>query len=116
MLDGVFRNLHDVTKPGAEAKTGALPFGTLVQKVNGGTVYSYSGSLTTPPCTEGVRWFVLREPRPLTVDLYNRIKNVIKFNSRYTQNAPGKENLLELARKIGNSGTYVLVAMCGQIC
>ncbi|EJD44479.1 carbonic anhydrase [Auricularia subglabra TFB-10046 SS5] len=99
LLDGVFANLPQVTAPGAHAPTGALPFAPLLSAINSGEVYTYEGSLTTPPCSEGVRWFVLRDARPLGVELYNAVKHVMKFNARYTQNAPGGENLLELARR-----------------
>jgi carbonic anhydrase len=39
--------------------------------------YSYAGSLTTPPCTEGVRWFVLRRPVQVSEETVARLHEVI---------------------------------------
>ena len=34
--------------------------------------YTYEGSLTTPPCTEGVQWVVLKESIELSKDQIDR--------------------------------------------
>ena len=39
--------------------------------------YTYSGSLTTPPCSEGVRWFILKEPVFVSQAAIDRLHQVI---------------------------------------
>lgn len=47
--------------------------------------YSYSGSLTTPPCTEGVVWNVLADPIELSARQLTQFKNHYSMNNRPVQ-------------------------------
>ncbi len=47
--------------------------------------YRYSGSLTTPPCSEEVAWFVLQEPIQASADQIAAFRKVIHGNNRPTQ-------------------------------
>lgn len=40
------------------------------------TYYHYSGSLTTPPCTEGVNWYVMKNPNTASKE---QIEQIAKF-------------------------------------
>jgi carbonic anhydrase len=97
LFDSVFAHLDDIATPGTYTETGPLDFTGLMKHFNSHGVYYYSGSLTTPPCTEHVAWYLSTEPLPLNVQTYNAVKKVVKFNSRYTQNSLGKGNLLEVS-------------------
>lgn len=53
--------------------------------------YHYAGSLTTPPCTEGVDWYVLREIRTVSQEQVNRIAALHNgFNHRPIQPRNGR--------------------------
>ena len=45
------------------------------------TYYAYSGSLTTPPCSEGVRWIILQTPATISA------AQVESFTDRFPRNA-----------------------------
>lgn len=48
-------------------------------------VYHYSGSLTTPPCTEGVEWFVMEQPITLSKAQINKFRKLYHNNNRPVQ-------------------------------
>jgi len=52
--------------------------------------YAYGGSLTTPPCTEGVQWIVLKEPMHVTQQDVDQFVQIIGQNARPIQPLRGR--------------------------
>jgi carbonic anhydrase len=53
--------------------------------------YSFTGSLTTPPCTEGVRWFVLRNASRLSPGQLETFAARYPMDARPVQPLNGRE-------------------------
>jgi carbonic anhydrase len=52
--------------------------------------FSYMGSLTTPPCTEGVLWMVLRQPVPVSTQQISVFTHLYPMNARPLQAQSGR--------------------------
>lgn len=55
--------------------------------------YTYMGSLTTPPCSEGVQWIVMRAPQSLTAQQIAIFSRIYPMNARPVQAAAGRRIL-----------------------
>lgn len=97
LLTSVIENIDDVKAPGTVTKTGKLEFAELVNAIQTEPLFQYTGSLTTPPCAEGLTFLVMEKPMALDVKTFNSLKSVIKFNARIVQNSLGETNVLEIA-------------------
>ena len=52
--------------------------------------YTYMGSMTTPPCAEGVQWIVMRQPVTLTAEQIEIFARIYPMNARPLQAAAGR--------------------------
>lgn len=52
--------------------------------------YSLAGSLTTPPCSEGVNWLVLSEPIAISAEQLEQLKSLYTNNARHVQDLNGR--------------------------
>jgi carbonic anhydrase len=49
--------------------------------------FSYTGSLTTPPCSENVNWIMIKEPLVLSLDEVNSLKENMPVNNYRNEQA-----------------------------
>ena len=52
---------------------------------------SYAGSLTTPPCSEAVKWNVMAEPIELSQEQIETFENLYQMNARPVQPTNGRQ-------------------------
>ena len=52
--------------------------------------YRYAGSLTTPPCSEGIRWMVLEDPLRLSRRQIGAVREIVEGNARPVQPRNGR--------------------------
>jgi carbonic anhydrase len=57
---------------------------------NTSAYYTYSGSLTTPPCTEGVTWFVLKREAKMSMAQFRAFENILGNDFRPLQDVHGR--------------------------
>jgi len=50
----------------------------------------YDGSFSTPPCTEGVKWFVSLEPDTISEEQLSTLQGIYNMNSRPLQDVHGR--------------------------
>lgn len=52
--------------------------------------FTYMGSLTTPPCSEGVLWMVMKQPVPISAEQIDIFARLYPMNARPIQSASGR--------------------------
>ncbi len=67
---------------------GNVSIGTLLPPRH--DVYRYAGSLTTPPCSEAVKWFVMKDHVPASAAQIGAMRAIIKGNNRPVQTLNGR--------------------------
>ncbi len=60
--------------------------------------YTYDGSLTTPPCSEGVSWFVFKTPITISVDQVKQLQKQMPLNNYRNEQPLNGRKIRQLAQ------------------
>jgi carbonic anhydrase len=87
VVQSVWNNLP-LEKGDEVAARGALNLNDLLPAER--NYFTYMGSLTTPPCSEGVLWMVMKQPVQISADQIGIFARLYPMNARPIQSASGR--------------------------
>ena len=87
---GAFRE-HIPLEPGENQTKDVSLDVNLLLPPNRSSYYHYLGSLTTPPCSEGVKWYVMVNPIQVSPEQIANFRKIYQVNVRPVQALNGRE-------------------------
>lgn len=93
LFDTVMESIPEIQEPGTVTNTKSLSFDKLISHLNANEVMTYSGSLTTPPCSEGVTWLISAAPLSISAEDVAAANKLMGDNARPAQGGLGEENI-----------------------
>jgi len=90
LIDTVWKNVPKTKSKEHEVQGVEVNAADLLP-ANKAAYYTFAGSLTTPPCSEGVTWFVLKNRTSISTDEIARFAQLYPMNARPTQALNGRE-------------------------
>ena len=90
-LQTILNNMPESGQHNDDSRISIQP--TLLLPKNSQQIYTYAGSLTTPPCSEGVIWYILSKPLEISKDQLSQLKALNQSNESYPNNNRLLQNL-----------------------
>lgn len=90
-LDAIWKNIPAEKDKTVDVSSTSINAKDLLPSNHG--YYTFQGSLTTPPCTEGVTWYVLRDPVSISAEQVAAFAKLYPKNNRPIQKTNAREVL-----------------------
>jgi carbonic anhydrase len=105
--------MPSIAAEGESTPVALLNITTLMAEVNSlnSGFYTYDGSLTTPPCTEGVNWMVAKDRLKMSGAQFNAFRKTIRYSTRQTQRRAFGEEIDHYADHSGAAETAAVSAV-----
>jgi carbonic anhydrase len=81
LIEAIFKNAP--LAEGSFDVGGTITAASLLPPSASSSYWTYSGSLTTPPCSEGVRWMVAKDPVNVSASTFARFRQIVSAFPEY---------------------------------